>query len=409
MNYQVIRNIIGYIMLVEAFFMLPALLISLFHGESGAVVGFSVAIVLLLAIGMPMAMFRSKRRGLYAREGFVIVGLSWITVSVFGSLPFYISGAIPGYINCFFETVSGFTTTGASILTNIEALPMGLLYWRSFTHWLGGMGVLVFLLAIAPVAKDSGEALHLLRAESPGVNVGKLVPRIRRSALILYEIYIALSILETVLLLIGKLPFFDSLTITMATAGTGGFAIKNDSIASYSFYAKTVITVFMLLYGMNFNLFYLLLLRKFRRVFGNGELRTYLGTAVIAILIISYNITPLYGSFGKALHNASFTVASIMSTTGFVIADYQVWPQLSRSLLLLLMFMGACAGSTGGGAKSVRILILIKSVRRSIHQGLHPRAVRLVHMDGEVVEDGTVDAVNNFMLIYFLQIGRAHV
>lgn len=402
MNYRAIRSIIGRIMAVEAAFMLPALLISAYHRESKVVFGFALTVGLLLAFGLPMAMLKRGKKTYYAREGLVTVGLSWIAVSLFGALPFFLSGAVPSFIDCFFEAVSGFTTTGASVLDNVETLPRGLLYWRSFTHWLGGMGVLVFLLAVGPTSKESGESLHLLRAESPGVNVGKLVPRMRRSALILYEIYIVMTLIQIVLLLLGRMPLFDAVTITFGTAGTGGFAIKNDSIASYSAYNQIVITVFMLLFGVSFNVYFLLLLRNFRRAFKNEELWAYSGTFLVASLIIAVNTFSLFDSFSNAFHHSAFTVASIMSTTGYVTADWELWPQLSRTLLLLLMFMGASAGSTGGGLKALRIVILLKSARRCIRQSLHPRAVGLVHVDGQALEDDTVQEVNTFTVIYFL-------
>jgi len=402
MNYRAIRSIIGRIMMVEAAFMLPALLISALRREGRVAFGFALTVGGLLAFGLPMALLKRDHKTYYAREGLIAVGLSWLTVSLFGALPFFLSGAIPSFVDCFFEAVSGFTTTGASVLDNVETLPRGLLYWRSFTHWLGGMGVLVFLLALAPASRETGESLHLLRAESPGVNVGKLVPRMHRSALILYEIYIAMTLLQIILLLLGKMPLFDAVTVALGTAGTGGFAIKNDSIASYGAYNQIVITVFMALFGVNFNVYYLLLLRHFRQAFKNEELWVYFGTFAVSSLVIAVNTLSLFGSFGTALHYSAFTAASVMSTTGYVTADWELWPQLSRTLLLLLMFMGASAGSTGGGLKVARILILLKSARRSIRRSLHPRAVGLVHMDGQALEDGTVHEVNTFTAIYFL-------
>ena len=401
MNFQAIRRILGYIMCVEAVFLLPALLISLAHGERSAAWGLLVTMLLLLVIGFPLSRLRARRKDFYAREGFLTVGLSWLVVSLFGALPFFISGAIPSYIDCFFETVSGFTTTGASILKNVEAMPMGLLYWRSFTHWLGGMGVLVFLLAIGPAAGDGGESLYLLRAESPGVKVDKLVPRMRRSASILYVIYIALTILQFILL-VFDMPVFDAVTTSFATAGTGGFAIKNDSMASYSAYCQTVTTVFMFLFGVNFSVYYLLLLRRFRQAFGTEELWGYAAIACTSILIITCNILPIFGTFGKSLHHAAFTVASIMSTTGFAISDFDQWPALSRCILLCLMFIGACAGSTGGGLKVVRVLLLGKIAYRSARRSFHPSEVRMIHMDGAPMDDETVDSVSTFTVTYFM-------
>lgn len=403
MNYRMIFNIIGKIVCVEAVFMLPALLISLFHGESGAALGFVVAMAASLAVGLPFALAKQRKKSLFAREGFITVGLTWIVVSAFGALPFLISGAIPNYIDCLFETVSGFTTTGATILGDVESLPMGLLYWRSFTHWLGGMGVLVFVLALSPVtAKDSGESMHLLRAESPGIRITKLVPRMRRSATILYAIYIGLTLLQMILLLLGDMPLFDSVTLTFGTAGTGGFGIRNDSIASYSPYCQWVITAFMLIFGVNFNVYYLLLIREFRKALKNEELRLFAGIVIVSVAVIAVNTAGYFESFGETFRASAFQVASIISTTGYCTTDFDLWPELSKVILVMLMFVGACAGSTGGGAKVVRVLVMFKSAKSSIYKALHPNAVKLVHMDGEVLDEDTVGSVNAYMMIYFL-------
>ena len=403
MNRKLILNIIGKIVAVEAASMLPALAICLFRGDGRGAMGFALTILIMAAIGIPSLLLQPKKRSFFAREGFVTVGLAWIAVSALGALPFLIGGYIPSYIDCLFETVSGFTTTGASILSNVEGLSRGMLYWRSFTHWLGGMGVLVFVLALSPLtSKDSGENMHLLRAESPGIRISKLVPRMRSSAMILYAIYIALTLLQVVLLLCGGLPFFDSLTTAFGTAGTGGFGIYNDSIASFSPYCQWVITVFMLLFGVNFNVYYLLLLRQFHRAVKLEELRLYGFVVFLAIVVITANVLHYFTSFGDALRHAAFQVASIISTTGFSTTDFDLWPQLSRMILLLLMFMGSCAGSTGGGAKSVRVLVMLKAMRRSIYKVLHPNSVRLIHMDGEVLDEETVSSVNSYMITYFL-------
>ena len=401
MNFQIIRKILGHIMCVEAVFMLPALGISLARGERRSVMGFAITMLLLLVLGLILSRKQAERKDYYAREGFITAGLTWLVVSIFGALPFTISGAIPSFVDSFFETVSGFTTTGASILTHVEGLPMGILYWRSFTHWLGGMGVLVFLLAISPIMGDTGDALYLLRAESPGINVGKLVPRMRRSAATLYLIYVALTVLQFVLL-VFDMPVFDALTTAFGTAGTGGFAIKNDSLTSYSVYSQAVTTVFMFLFAVNFTVYYLLLLRRFRQALGSQELLCYLGIAVVSILIISVDILPIFGSLGTAVHHASFTVGSVMSTTGFAISDFDLWPELSRCILLVLMFIGACAGSTGGGIKVVRILLLVRIAKREVRRTLHPHEVKMVHMDGMTVDEKTVSSVANFVLIYIV-------
>ena len=408
MNYRMIINIIGKILCVEAVFLLPPALISAFHAEWMSVLGFAVTMAALAAAGLPFALRKPRRENLYAREGFVTVGLAWLVVSAFGALPFFISRSIPNYIDCLFEVVSGFTTTGASILPNVEELPMGLLYWRSFTHWLGGMGVLVFVLALSPLtAKDSGESMHLLRAESPGVRISKLVPRMRRSATILYSIYVALTLLEILLLLLGRMPLFDSLTVSFGTAGTGGFAIKADSIASYSPYCQWVITIFMLVFSINFNVYFFLLMREWRKALHNEELCAYLLIVLASTAVIAINLAGTYATVSETVRTSAFQVASIISTTGFATADFDRWPELSRTILVALMFIGACAGSTGGGMKVVRLLTMVKSAKRSVYRAIHPNGVKLLHMDGEVLDDATADSVNAYMMIYFLIVAAA--
>ncbi len=408
MNYRMIINIIAKIVSVEAAFMLPALVISLAKGERESAIAFAVTVLIMAVISLPLLLKKPRSAFFDAREGLVTVGLAWIVVSAFGALPFCISGCIPNYIDCFFETVSGFTTTGSTILSDIEVLPMGMLYWRSFTHWLGGMGVLVFVLALSPLTeKNGGEGMHLLRAESPGIKISKLVPRMKRSAGILYAIYIGLTVLQIILMLLGKVPLFDAVTITFGTAGTGGFAIKNDSLASYSAYAQWVVTVFMLLFSVNFNIYFLILLRQFRKAFRDEELRTFGCIVVAAIVIIVINIGGQYASFGDDLRHAAFQVASIVSTTGFCTVDFDRWPQISRTLLVLLMFIGACAGSTGGGSKVVRVVVLLKNARRAVYNVFHPRAVKMVYLDGEILEDDTVSSVGNYYMLYFLILAAA--
>jgi len=401
MNMSMICRILGIVLEVEAAFMTPALGIALFRGEWGAVAGFSASMAALLLCGLLLRQRKLKRQEYYAREGFVTVGLSWLLLSAFGALPFYISGAVPSYIDCFFETVSGFTTTGASALAAVETLPKSLLYWRSFTNWLGGMGVLVFVLAINPFADDSGDTLHLLRAESPGVKVGKLVPRMRRSTAILYAIYLGLTALMFVLLLFD-MPAFDALTVAFATAGTGGFSIWNAGMSVYSRYSQTVMTIFMLLFSVNFTVYYLLLLRRFRSAARNEELWTFLGVFAVSSLLIAGNIRSMYSGFGEALHHASFTVSSVVSTTGFAISDFDLWPWFSKTLLVALMFMGACAGSTGGGVKVIRLLMAVKIARRGVNRAIHPQEVRMIHLDGEAVDEETVSSVSAFLLVYLM-------
>ena len=401
MNLLAICRILGLALEVEAAFMTPALVIGLAKGEWNAVASLSAVMALLLVAGEILRHVRLRRADFNAREGFVTVGLCWLLLSLFGALPFYLSHAVPSYVDCFFETVSGFTTTGASVIPAVEDLPMSLLYWRSFTNWLGGMGVLVFVLAVSSIADNSGDTLHLLRAESPGVKVGKLVPRMRRSTTILYLIYIGLSI-AMFILLVFDMPVFDALTVVFATGGTGGFSIRNAGMAVYSDYCQTVMTVFMLLFSVNFTVYYMLLVGRFRSALHNEELIAFAGITAASIAMVTYNILPQFGSVRQALHNAAFTVASIISTTGFAISDFDLWPWFSKILLVTLMFIGACAGSTGGGVKVVRVVLAVKIVKRGFRRALHPQEVRSVHMDGEVVDDETADSVAVFLLIYLM-------
>ncbi len=399
MNYRMLAYILGYILRIQALFMLPGLAISLARRESSAVYGFLIAILLLLVVSAASFFLKPKERHFYARDGLVIVALVWIVMSVFGALPFFISREIPHFIDALFETVSGFTTTGASILTSVEAMPHGLLYWRSFTHWLGGMGVLVFLLAILPMAQGSGSSLHLMRAESPGPEVGKLAPKMRKTAVILYAIYCVMTVVQMGLLLLSGMPLFDSVCISFGTAGTGGFGVLNDSCVRYTFLQQNIIAVFMVL----FSIYYLLLLREFSRAFFNEELRAYLGIVTAATLLIGYNTLPLFnGDFGDALHHAFFQVASIMTTSGFATTDFNLWPEFSRTILVVLMVIGASAGSTGGGIKVSRGLLLLKNARQTIRRMINPREVNLVRMDQEVVGEDTLHGVNVYMTFYCL-------
>lgn len=402
MNYKMMGRFLAQIVAIEGVFLLPALGISLFCGEWAAVQGFLWTLVIMLAVsGVLFLICRRAGKLFGAREGLVCVGVSWIALSLLGCLPFFLSGEIPAFIDAFFETVSGFSTTGASILPNVEALSKGLLYWRSFSHWLGGMGVLVFLLAISPGSShDKGFTMHLLRAESPGPDVGKLVPRMKQTALILYLIYIALTVLDAVFLIIGKMPLFEALCTAFGTAGTGGFGIKNDSIASYSPYIQNVCTVFMLLFGVNFSCYYLLLLRQIRGIFKDEELRLYIGLAAMSIALIAWNIRDLYGSFSETLRHSAFQVSSIMTTTGFATTDFDLWPSFSKGILLMLMVVGACAGSTGGGIKCARVLLLFKSLRRNIRQVLNPQKVQVVRNNGRPVNEKILDNVNAYLAAY---------
>lgn len=343
---------------------------------------------------------RPKQAVFYAKDGFVSVGLSWVVLSVMGALPFVISGSIPHPVDALFETVSGFTTTGSSILSDVEALPKCMLFWRSFTHWVGGMGVLVFMLTILPMS--GGYHMNLMRAESPGPSVERFVPTVKSTAKILYGIYICLSLLELLLLLVGKMPMFDALTLTFGTAGTGGFGIKNDSIGSYTTYQQTVITIFMILFGVNFNVYFLFLLKKIRQGLKNEELRAYLGIILGAILLITVNIAGKFGNPFLAFHHAAFQVGSIITTTGYSTVDFNTWPTFSKTVLVLLMFIGASAGSTGGGIKVSRIVILAKSVKKELKQYLHPHSISKIKMDGKPVEHEVVRSINVFLIAYLL-------
>ncbi len=401
MNFKMIGRFLSQIIAIEAVFMLPAIAISLGNGETDALRGFllTLAIMLLLA-GVLFLLCRRAGKLFGAREGLICVSFSWIVLSLLGCLPFWFSREIPVFIDAFFETVSGFTTTGSSILSNVEALSKGLLYWRSFSHWLGGMGVLVFLLAITPGGKDSGFTRHLLRAESPGPDVGKLVPKMKQTAMILYIIYIVMTVLNVIFLLAGGMPLFDAVCTAFGTAGTGGFGIKNDSIASYSPYIQNVCTVFMFLFGINFSCYYLLLLRHFKGVFKDEELRLYFSIAIISVALIVLNIRPIYGSLGETVRHAAFQVSSIMTTTGFATTDFDLWPSFSKGILLMLMVIGACAGSTGGGLKVARVLLLFKSLRRNIRKILNPQKVQVVRNNGRAVSESVLDNANAYLAAY---------
>lgn len=404
MNYKIMGKFLSRIMFVEAVFMLPALLISIYCGEEASIFGFSCSILLILLVAVLLGLFsKGSARSFFAKEGLVCVGVSWIVMGLMGCLPFWISREIPFFIDALFETVSGFTTTGSSILTEIESMSKGLLYWRSFTHWLGGMGVLVFVLALGMGSDGkSGFTMHLLRAESPGPSVGKLVPKMRSTATILYAIYMALTILNILFLLLGGIPVFDAVCTAFGTAGTGGFGIKNDSIAGYSPYVQNVCTVFMMLFGVNFSCYYLLLIRQVKNVFRDEELRFYLGTALVSTLLITWNVSGMYDSFSETLRHAAFQVASIMTTTGFATTDFDLWPSFSKGILLVLMLIGASAGSTGGGIKCGRLLLIIKSIRRNVGKVMNPQKVQVVKVNGEMVSEKVLDNIGGYLAAYVM-------
>ena len=402
MNYKMMGRFTAQMLLIEGIFLIPALLISLFLGESAAAYGFAVTLGLIALVGGPMYFFcRDAKSAFYATDGMVCVAVSWLVLSLVGAIPFYVSEAIPSYIDALFETVSGFTTTGASILPEVEHMAKGLMYWRSFTHWVGGMGVLVFLLAIAPSkGNEQGFTMHLLRAESPGPSVGKLVPKMRKTAAILYLLYIILTVLDFLFLIVGGMPVFDAVCTSFGTAGTGGFGIKNDSIASYSPYLQNVTTVFMLLFGVNFSCYYLLTQRQIKNVLKDEELRLYVLIVLGSIGLIVWNLGDFYPTLEETVRHAAFQVSSIITTTGFATTDFDLWPSFSKTILLCLMVIGACAGSTGGGLKVARVLLLFKSLKRNIAQMLHPRKVQVIRNNGSVVSERIVANTNAYLCAY---------
>lgn len=397
MNRRMVFYMIGRLITVEAALLLLPLITAAVYKEINIVIAFSITVGIALAAGFGLTFIsRPGNKLIFAKEGFVIVALSWILMSVIGALPFVISGEIPNFFDAFFEIVSGFTTTGASIITDVEGLSHGSLFWRSFTHWIGGMGVLVFIMAVVPSSTD--RSIHIMKAEVPGPIVGKLVPRVRQTARILYLIYVAMTFVMVVFLLCGGMSFFESLIHTFGTAGTGGFGVKADSVAGYSPYIQWVITVFMLMFGINFNLYYFLLLRRFSNVFKSGELWTYLGIWVAATAIIAVNI--YNGSVEEAIRLSAFQVSSICTTTGFSTADFNSWPVLSKAILFLLMFTGGMAGSTAGGLKTSRIVLLFKTVKREFSRMLHPRSVAVVRFEGKQVSDVTLNSVASYFSLY---------
>ena len=403
MNFNTIRKTVGVILCIEAAFMLPSLLVGLADGDAAAVKGFAIAIAVVLAVGLPSALARSKGSPIGARDGFVTVALAWIIISLFGEIPFYASGVIPSISNAVFETVSGFTTTGATILEDVEAAPRAILLWRSVTNWIGGMGVLVFLLAIAPVAREGG-SMFLLRAEFPGPMAAKLVPRMRQSAKLLYEIYIVMTLAQILLLCIGGVPLFDSLNLSLCTVSTGGFAIRNDSMASYSTYAQTITLIFMTLGSMSFSLFYCIVAREFLRVRRSRELRTFVLLIVGVSLLMGLDTAWKFASFGEGLRHTLFQVMSIISTTCYVSIDAEFWSPFVWAMLTVLMITGPMSGSTGGGMKISRVMIFTKSTYRAIAKTVTPNSVHLIHLNGEIVDEETVTSVNSFAIAYFMAV-----
>lgn len=400
MNYRMIGFVLGRILLVESGLMAAPLIVTLLYGES-AVAAFLIPIGLLLVLGLALGLRVPKDTTIYAREGLAVVALSWVTMSLFGALPFCLSQAIPSYIDSFFETVSGFTTTGASILSEVESMEHGLLFWRSFTHWVGGMGVLVFVMAVLPMA--DGRGMHLMRAEVPGPSVGKLSSKLSDTAKTLYAMYLVLTALEVVFLIAGGMPLFDALVNAFGTAGTGGFSHLNRSIGQYGNpYYEIVIGIFLLLFGINFNLYYFLLMRRFREVFRSEELLTYLSIVALATVGIAFNIRSICASLPEAFRQSFFQVATIITTAGFTSADFDLWPSFSKTVLVMLMFFGACAGSTAGGIKIARIVILFKSAARDVQRMIHPHAVATVRFEGKTLDDKTIRGTHLYLSAYLM-------
>ena len=399
MNRSMIRYILGYVLAVEGLLLLPICLAALYFRET---VGIYYLCVSLPALAAGLLIIRKKPEStvFYLKEGCVSTALSWIVLSLLGCLPLWLSGEIPSFTDALFETISGFTTTGASIVSNVESLSHCALLWRSLTHWIGGMGVLVFLLAVVPMS--GGSHMNLMRAESPGPSVGKLVPRVRTTARILYLIYLGMTAAELILLLAGRMPTFDAVCTSLATAGTGGFGIKNSSLAGYSPYIQWVVAVFMLLFAVNFNMYYLLLLRHYREAFSMEEVRCFFGMVGVAVVLVFASILRQCAGVFDALTQTVFQVASVVSSTGFATADFNLWPDLARSVLVLLMFVGACAGSTGGGLKVSRLVILFKSIRKEFGMYIHPRSVKKIKMDGKPVEHEVVRSTNVYFITFML-------
>ena len=397
MNYRVISYILGWVLAIEGLFLAVSAAVGGMYGERAAL-SFLYAALICAALGLPAILKKPRRMAFFMKEGFVTVALCWIVLSIFGALPFVFSGEIPRFTDALFETVSGFTTTGASVVPDVEVLSHCTLFWRSFTHWIGGMGVLVFLLAILPLA--GGSQMYLMQAESPGPSVGKLVPKTRHTALILYALYILLSIVEFILLLGGGMTVFDAVTTTFGTAGTGGFGTRNSSIADFSPYVQWVVAVFMMLFGINFNLYFLVLIGRGRQALKSEELRTYLGVIAAATLLIVLNTRAAGVRLGETVRHAFFQVSSIITTTGFATCDFDLWPSLSKCVLVLLMLVGACAGSTGGGIKISRVLILIKRAGEELHKFIFPNSVTKIRLEKKILDREVVHTTSAFLIVY---------
>lgn len=397
MNYRIVLYTLGLVLNFEAAFMLLPFLCGAIFGESEAFC-FILCAALCAVCGVALTLKRPKNKTIYSKEGFVIVAFSWIIMSIFAALPFVISKSIPSFVNALFETVSGFTTTGATILSDIELLPKCMLFWRSFTHWIGGMGVLVFLMSVMPIS--GGNNLYLMKAESPGPSVTKLVPKVKTSAKLLYGIYTVMTVVEVLFLICGGVSVFEAITLSFSTAGTGGFSVLNSSAADYSSYVQIVLTVFMILFGVNFTLYYLMLARRFKEAFHSEELKVYMGIILCSSVIICLNIRGMFASTAEAMKHSFFQVASVITTTGFATVDFDKWPSLSKTILILIMFIGACAGSTGGGMKVSRIIIAIKSVVKELKIMAHPKSTHKISVDNRLIEHEVIRSVNVYIVSY---------
>lgn len=403
MNYRILLYVLGWVMNFQAVFLLLPGIVALVYKESS---GWDFLITALITgvIGVACTVKKPKNNQFHAREGLVLVAVSWVLISLISAIPLRTSGAIPHYIDAVFEMVSGFTTTGASILPAVEELPHCMNFWRCFSNWIGGMGVIVFMITILPMVGVNG-SMYLMRAESPGPSFGKLVPKLKKTAMFLYIMYIGLTLVQMVLLLCGGLDFFDSLCVSIATAGTGGFGIKNDGFSGYSSYVQIVVTIFMFLFGVNFKFYFLLLMRKFKDAFLIEEIRWYTILYAVSTILIAVDIFHLVGGVGESLKHSAFQVATVMTTTGFATTDFNQWPIFSQTILVVLMFVGACAGSTGGGMKISRFIIYIKSAQKEIATLLHPNSVKKITMDGKVIDHETIRSANVYLVIYVLLVG----
>ena len=402
MNYKYVFKKLGNILLIESLLFFSSMLVSIYYKEN--YMPFLITIIITSIIGILLSLIKTKRTTYYAKEGLLITTLSWVILSIFGALPFILDGCIPKFIDAFFETVSGFTTTGSSILTEVESLPKGMLFWRNLTHWIGGMGILMFVIALLPMANDN--SMNIIKNESPGPFKGKLVPKLSDTAKWLYGIYFLLTIIEIILLYIGGMPLFDSVLNSFASAGTGGFAIKNTSIAFYnSPYAEYIIGIFIMLFGINFNVYFFLIMRKFKLAFNNEEMKSYLIIILVSTLLITFNILSITSNFSEAFRLSFFQVSSIITTTGFSTTDFNLWPQFSKIILFILMFFGACGGSTGGGIKISRIVIAIKKIFTDFTNLVHPNAVKCIKFEGKKIENKQVNKIGYFIILYFILIG----